>query len=130
MPSLRMLSAAGLVCAVCLCVISVTGCSSIVPPEVSAMTKIATGQMNTLTGAEIQALTSSPIIAAYVPDLQLTDPQAAAIAQFLADNNVAAIADLQALIARAIADPTSIVLPDGFLALFQDFKLPTTQQPQ
>jgi hypothetical protein len=130
MSSLRMLSAVALVCAVSLCVISVTGCSSVVPPDVSAMTKIATGQMNALTGAEIQALTTSPIIAAYVPDLQLTDPQAAAIAQFLADNNVATIADLQALIARAITDPTSIVLPDGFLALFQDFKLPTTQQPQ
>ena len=127
---MRMLRTAALVCVVCLFVIPVTGCRSIVPPDVSAMMKIGTGKMNTLTGEEVQALTTNAIVAAYAPELQLTDEQAAAIAQFLADNHIATLADLQALFLKAQTDPTSVVFPDGFFELFKDFQLPVPQQPQ
>ena len=69
-------------------------------------------------------------MAAYAPGLQLTDAQADGIAEFLADNNIATIADLQALLLKAQTDPTSVVLPDGFLELFADFQLPANQQAQ
>jgi hypothetical protein len=125
-----MLRTAALVCAVSLPFLAVAGCGSLVPPDASGMLKIVTGQMNNLSGEEIQALTTSPIVAAYAPDLQLTDVQADAIAEFLADNNIATIADLQALLLRVQTDPTSIVLPDGFFELFADFQPPTDQQAQ
>lgn len=112
-----------LTCAVAVPFLAMVGCGgSLVPPEVSAMAKVASGQMNTLTGAEIEAVATT-----YLPDLPLTAEQADAIAQFLADNNVATITDLEALLQKAITDPTSIKLPDGFLALFENMVLPTTQ---
>lgn len=130
MSFMRTLRATALMSAVSMSVLAVVGCNSIVPPDVSALAKIATGRMNTLTGEEIQALTTIPIVAASAPGLQLTDEQAAAIAQFLADNHIATIADLDALILKAQTDPTSIVLPDGFFELFKDFQVPVQQQPQ
>lgn len=116
-----------LVCAVALPMLAVVGCgTSLVPPEVSALAKIGTGQMNTLSGTEIKAVADT-----FVPGSLLTDPQADAIAQFLSENDIATIADAQALVAKFVADPTSVKLPDGFLELFKDFQLPTggTGQP-
>jgi hypothetical protein len=124
---MRVLRAAALVCAISLPLIAVAGCASIVPPDVSGLMKIATGRMNNLTGEEVLALASSSVVAAYAPNIQLTDAQADAIAEFLADNNIATLADLQALLQQAHEDPGSVVLPDGFFELFADFELPEQQ---
>jgi hypothetical protein len=127
---MRLLRTAALVCAVSVPFLAVAGCGSLVPPDASGMLKIATGQMNNLSGEEIQAMTASPIVAAYAPDLQLTDVQADAIAEFLSDNSIATIADLQALLLKVQTDPTSVVLPDGFFELSADFQLPVDQKAQ
>jgi hypothetical protein len=89
------------------------------------MAKVAAGRMNTLTGAEIEAVATT-----YLPDLPMTTEQADAIAQFLADNNIATITDMQTLLQKAVADPTSIKLPDNFLALFENLVLSMTLPPK
>ncbi len=114
----RTLRIAVLVCAVSLPALYLVGCGAL-PPEVSAMTKVATGQMNTLTGTEVQALATT-----FAPEVVLTEPQADAIAGFFADNNIATMVDLQNLILKAQQDPSSVTLPEGFMDLFKDFQLP------
>jgi hypothetical protein len=117
------LRSAAILCALSLPVLTLAGCGA-VSAEVSAMTKIATGHMDTLTGQEVQA-----VAAYFVTGVELNDQQADAIAQFLADNDVATMADLQALIEKARQDPDSVQLPDDFLELFQNFQLPGAEQP-
>lgn len=164
-------------CGMSLALAMIVGCGA-ASPEVSAMTKIATGQVNKLTGTEIQALANKfvpgssltseqadamasfladsqmktltdlvPVIKVatgqidtltgteveslatnLAPDVKLTTEQADAIVTFLGENQVKTTADLQALIDQANADPNSVKLPDGFEALFAGFdtsKLPT-----
>lgn len=111
-----------LVSAMALPVLAVAGCAG-TSSEVSALAKIAAGQMNTLTSNEVQALAL-----AYCPTCQFTADQAGAVSQFLADNHIATIADLAGLIEKAIQDPASVVLPDGFLTLFQSFLTPAATQ--
>lgn len=93
--------------------VAVTGCGFI-SPEVSAITKVAMGQMDKLSGGEIQA-----VAATFAPDVELNEEQADAVAEFLAGNEIKTIADLQALIDQAMQDPTSVELPEGFLDLFE-----------
>jgi hypothetical protein len=168
---------AAVLCSISVVVAMIVGCGA-ASPEVSAMTKIATGQVNKLTGAEIQALATKfvpgssltsdqadamanflagtqmktltdlvPVIKVatgqidtltgaeveslannVAPDAQLTTQQADAIVTFLADNQVKTMAHLQTLVDQANADPNSVILPDGFEALFAGFdtsRLPT-----
>ncbi len=99
-------------------VLAVIGCGSVVPPEVSGGMKVLANKMNTLTGTEIQAMAG----AANIP---LTIDQANVIAEFLADNDIASMADVEALIVKFQQDPTSVKLPGGFFDLFKNFQLPT-----
>jgi hypothetical protein len=113
----RVMRKAALVCALALPIITLVGCAGS-SAEVSALAKIASGQMNTLTVAEVQALAL-----AYCPDCQLTSDQAGAIVQVLVDNNIATLTNLDTFIANALQNPSSVVLPAGFLALFQNFQV-------
>lgn len=117
------LRSVAVLCAVFLPLLMLVGCGA-ASAEVSALTKIATGHMDTLTGPEVQA-----VAARFVPGVELSDEQADAIAQFLADNHVATMADMQTLIEKALQDPSSVQLPENFLELFQDFRLPGWEQP-
>jgi len=95
--------------------VALAGCFA-ASPLYSAMFKIATGQMDSLSGAEVKAVQE-----AFVPDLDLTDEQAEAIAEFLQLNDIQTLEDLQQVIQQAMEDPSSIELPEGFLDLFVDF---------
>lgn len=84
------------------------------------LVKVVTGQIDTMTGEDILAVSEK-----FAPNVQLTSEQADAIAQFLVANQVKTMQDLQALINRAKADPTSVQLPAGFQALFEGFDTST-----
>lgn len=161
------------VCLMSLVLVGLVGCAT--SPLTSAMSKVALGQMDTLTGPEISALigkfaptlaltndqaadlaqflgdyhiqsmadfdpllkiisgqldslTTEDILSIsgkFAPQAHLTQQQAAAIVQFLIDNQVKTIDDLQALIDQAQADPDSVQLPDGFEDLFNGFDAAT-----
>ncbi len=123
MPNFTLRNAA-ILCAVSLPLLTLVGCGA-ASAEVSAITKIASGHMDTLTGEEVQAVAAS-----FVTGVELNAEQADAIAQFLADNHIATIADLQAFIDKAVQDPGSVQLPENFLELFQNFQLPGGEQPK
>ncbi len=85
-----MLSTLGKVTALCctlFVLVSVVGCGQ-VSPEVTAMTKVATGQIDKLTGTEIQALVDK-----FVPGVTLTDDQATLISEILAEAQIKTLND-------------------------------------
>jgi hypothetical protein len=98
-----------LVLAVCIGA-AASGCGT--APLVTAGLKVANSQMATLTGAEIKALSEAAVA---IINSQtggtgqpLTDEEAAAVAAFLAANNVNSPDDMQRLVTAAESDPSSV----------------------
>jgi hypothetical protein len=108
----------------------VTGCmgpsSALVPPELTGAAKIAGGEMSTLTGQEILALSGaasdlSGALGVEIPsdfDLDLTMEQADALAEFLSLNQLNTVDDVKALVETAIEEPGSVAIPDGLIEIF------------
>ncbi len=85
----------------------------------TATSKIASGQLASLTPDEIQILADTVAQAnPQIPDIQLTDEQAQAASDFLKANNVNTVEDVQRLVEQAQQDPNSIVIPDSVTTLF------------
>ena len=80
---------------------------------ITAGLKIANDNLGGLTPDEIQILTDLAISQANLPIPALTDAQAAAIVQFMDDNNLTTIADVQDLRNRSIDE---IVISEEVLA--------------
>ncbi|MEK6644530.1 MAG: hypothetical protein AABZ08_11540 [Planctomycetota bacterium] len=108
----------GLVCIVS--AVASTGCGDLL----SGLNKIASGQICSLSVAEIKALNGAAIQAgaAQTPPLTipvLTDAQAQAIADFFSLNAICTTADIEALPARIEAGDTILGL-DALAAAFGD----------
>ncbi len=85
------------------------GCSNV--PQ--AISKITSDRLGDLNPDDIQILADLAVQYADVNLPPVTDEQAAAAVTFLADNGVSTLAELQALIRQAEADPNSVVIsPD------------------
>ena len=84
------------------------GCSNMA----QATSKVMSDQIGSLNPDDVQVLADMAIQYAGVDFPPVTDEQAAAVVTFLSDNDVQTIADAQALIRQAEADPDSIVISD------------------
>ena len=100
-----------------------TGCLTAASPEneVTWAVKAAAGTLTEATATEWQAV--AEVIDEVVPgvDVTLTDAQAEAIVEFVQDNEIDDLEDVEALVEQAQTDPESIEVPDAFLELFGDF---------
>lgn len=106
---------------VSMAVVGMTGCFG--ESILSAAAKVAGGQISTLTAGEIMILnqTASDLVGSTDPNAQvptLTQPQAAAVADFLVANNLNTLADFEALQQTAQTDPSSIQGLDALSAAF------------
>jgi len=91
--------------------ITSAGCS----PAASAINKLQSGEIGTITATEWQALAGLGAQFGFqIP--QLTDEQANAVVQFLDDNGIQTIADLE----LAIREGT-LEVPDNLIELFENF---------
>lgn len=89
--------------------------------EVTWAVKAMTDNLTAATATEWQAV--AEVIDRAVPeaDLTLSDEQAQAIVDFVQENEINSIQDIVDTIEQAQEDPSSIVIPDSFLALFGNF---------
>jgi hypothetical protein len=101
----------------------VAGCLWSAAPEneVTWAVKAATGNLTAATETEWQAVAEQVDEVVPEVDVALTDAQAEAIVEFVRLNGIRTVQDIWDIIAQALADPGSIVLPDGFLELFSSF---------
>lgn len=111
-----------LVVALCgACVFGSVGCGALALP--SALAKLAAGNVGDLTPEEILAL--SQVAADFINSqnpgaaVELTPEQAAAIANFLDQNNVTTLEELEALFMEAETNPDAIVGLDELAAAFE-----------
>lgn len=75
-----------------------------------ATSKVATERLDTLNPDDVQLLADLATQASGAELPQVTDEQAAAVVEFIADNGVVTTGDLQSLFEQAEADPSSIVI--------------------
>jgi hypothetical protein len=68
---------------------------------------------------DVQVLTDLAMQVSGVAFPEVTNEQAAAVVSFLQANGITTLQSLQAKIAQAEADPSSIVIPDDVLAVLQ-----------
>ena len=101
----------------------VTGCFSTAPleNEVTWAIKAASGRLTDATATEWQAVAEQ--IDEIIPEVNvsLTDAQAEAIVEFVQDNEIDDLEDVETLVEQAQTDPESIEVPDGFMDLFGNF---------
>ncbi len=83
-----------------------------------AMAKLASDRIDTLNPDDIQVLADLATQQAGVDIPEVTDDQAAAVVDFLAENGIATTEDLVALIHAVEEDPDSIVIPDELWLAF------------
>ncbi|MCK4343295.1 MAG: hypothetical protein KAY37_16395 [Phycisphaerae bacterium] len=86
---------------------------------IQASSKFANDQLGQLNPDDIQVLADLATSAAGLDLPQVTDDQAAALIQFLADNDIATQADVQGKLQQAEEDPSSIVISDEVMAVFE-----------
>lgn len=85
----------------------------------TAIGKLLNDNLGALTPDEIQLLTDAAIHLSGADVPPLTDEQAAAVVQFLADNEITSVATLQEFVRRAEEDPSSVVISDEVLAVLR-----------
>ncbi len=106
----------------CAGLLFVGGCFVASPEnEVTWAVKATTGNLTDASATEWQAVAAK--IDEVVPEvnLALSDAQAQAVVTFVQANNIDSLQSIQEKIAEAQADPSSVVIPDGFLELFSGF---------
>lgn len=91
------------------------GCSD----PVQATSKILGNDVGGLNPDDVQVLTDLAMQVSGVAFPEVTNEQAAAVVSFLQANGITTLQSLQAKIAQAEADPSSIVIPDDVLAVLQ-----------
>jgi hypothetical protein len=104
-----------------------TGCPSMDPRTsnqgggniLTAGAKIAAGRISTLTPDEVQILGDTVSANSPQVEIWITDEQAADAVQFLKDNNVNTIQDIQRLVEQYRRDPDSIEIPQSIVDLFE-----------
>lgn len=109
------------------CAVLLTGCPAQDPRTsnqgggsiLSAGAKIAGSRISTLTPDEIQILGDTVSARSAQIELSITDQQAADAVQFLVDNKVNSIQDIQRLVEQYQNDPNSIEIPESILDLFE-----------
>ncbi len=84
---------------------------------VSAALKVVSQRMTTITPDEIQQVTDFISDISQDIDIVVDDAQAEAAVDFLVENNVNGLEDIQRLSEQAQADPDSIVIPDSLQAI-------------
>jgi hypothetical protein len=107
----------------CAVALLVSGCFVAAPleNEVTWAVKAATSQLTEATAAEWQAVATK--VDELVPevDVSLSEEQAEGIVVFVQENEINGVQDIEELLEQAQTDPSSIVIPDGFLELFSGF---------
>jgi hypothetical protein len=106
----------------CVGLLFVGGCFVAAPEnEITWAVKATTGNLAEATPTEWQAVAAK--INEVVPevDVALSDAQAEAVVTFVQQNNITGVQGIQEKIAEAQADPSSVVIPDGFFELFSEF---------
>jgi hypothetical protein len=100
-----------------------TGCLTAAPPEneLTWAVKAAAGNLTQTTVAEWQAV--AEVIDEVIPgvDVTLTEAQAEAIVEFVQENEIDDLGDVEEMVEQAQTDPESIDVPDAFLELFGEF---------
>jgi hypothetical protein len=95
----------------------------VAPPEneVTWAAKALTNNLTEATATEWQAVATRIDEAVPEVDIALSPAQAQAIVEFVQQNEINGLQDIQGKIEQAQEDPNSIVIPDGFLELFSGF---------
>ena len=98
------------------------GCFVAAPEnEVTWAAKALTNNLTEATATEWQAVATKIDEAVPEVDIALSPAQAQAIVDFVQQNEINGVQDIQGKIEQAQEDPNSIVIPDGFLELFGEF---------
>lgn len=117
----------------CVCLVVLCGCPPAAPARtsnqgggsiVTAGVKIAGGTMTGLTADEIQIVTDTVSDMSTEFAIDVTDEQAAAAVEFLVENNLNTVQDIQVLVEQGIQDPGSVVIPDSVQALIEAGNIP------
>ncbi len=114
------------------------GCSLVMPQTVGSefqggssplqvADKLAKDSLNSFNADDVQMLAQLAEEQTGEDIPEITDAQAAAVVQFIADNNITTMASLQTVIEQAETDPDSIVISEDVAAVIESLGMDSSE---